>query len=334
MTYDVGAYRYGYNGMEKDDEAKNNGNSYTTEFRQYDPRLGRWLSLDPKMAEFPQWSPYVAFNDNPVMYVDPTGLKGEPIKGNFHPGKGIFSKIKGKLEKAVAFLKDKLSSFINKVGKVFKDPKKSSKVEQAPPPGKWMDPVDVIKTRTIGDKIKGAFRSIGKALKYIWYYEQGNSRFVDDPLVGNSSYKTGGGIDIRTKDGNDYSNIDFKDFHSKEAVIVEIKLMFGFAINSGISGKSSGSMLLKTKEVLDRSTDGANAAKNVGEAVEKNPNTPTTKDIMVEVWYLSNYNATRVTITEGPYDTYDIMKKKHPRHRWNNKRGIYEAGAFPKKINQ
>ena len=79
MTYDVGAYRYGYNGMEKDDEAKGNGNSYTTEFRQYDPRIGRWLSLDPKMLEFPQWSPYVAFNDNPIMYVDIAGDIPSPV---------------------------------------------------------------------------------------------------------------------------------------------------------------------------------------------------------------------------------------------------------------
>ncbi|WP_300662073.1 toxin C-terminal domain-containing protein, partial [Fluviicola sp.] len=75
-----GAYRFGYNGMELDNEAKGNGNSYTTEFRQYDPRLGRWLSLDPLMAEFPWMSPYVAFDNNPVYYTDPLGLaaKGGP----------------------------------------------------------------------------------------------------------------------------------------------------------------------------------------------------------------------------------------------------------------
>jgi RHS repeat-associated protein len=47
-SYGAGVtYRYAYNGMERDNEVSGNGNSYTTEFRQYDPRLGRWKSLDP-----------------------------------------------------------------------------------------------------------------------------------------------------------------------------------------------------------------------------------------------------------------------------------------------
>ncbi|MBU3661323.1 MAG: hypothetical protein FGM14_15750 [Flavobacteriales bacterium] len=67
----VGTYRYGYNGMEQDPEAKGEGNSYTTEFRQYDPRLGRWLSLDPKMTAWE--SPFVGMGNNPIFYTDPFG---------------------------------------------------------------------------------------------------------------------------------------------------------------------------------------------------------------------------------------------------------------------
>ena len=74
-------YRFGYNGMEKDKEMHGEGNSYTTEFRQYDPRLGRWLSLDPLKAKYPWTSPYVAFNNNPVYFVDPLGLEGDEPKG-------------------------------------------------------------------------------------------------------------------------------------------------------------------------------------------------------------------------------------------------------------
>jgi len=72
------AYRYGFNGMEKDDELKGPGESYTTEFRQYDPRIGRWLSLDPLMAKYPNMSPFIGYNNNPIFFVDPKGLEGEP----------------------------------------------------------------------------------------------------------------------------------------------------------------------------------------------------------------------------------------------------------------
>ena len=42
-----GSYRFGYQGSEKDKEVSGDGNSYTTEFRKLDPRLGRWFSVDP-----------------------------------------------------------------------------------------------------------------------------------------------------------------------------------------------------------------------------------------------------------------------------------------------
>jgi len=71
-----GGYRFGYQGSEKDNEFKGEGNSYTTEFRQLDTRLGRWLSVDPLMAKYPMMSPYVAFNNNPIFFVDPLGLEG------------------------------------------------------------------------------------------------------------------------------------------------------------------------------------------------------------------------------------------------------------------
>ena len=68
-------YRYGFNGMEKDDEVKGDGNSYTTHFRQYDPRVSRWLSIDPKVTSWQ--SPYLAFSGNPIIFNDP---KGDTIK--------------------------------------------------------------------------------------------------------------------------------------------------------------------------------------------------------------------------------------------------------------
>ncbi|NOQ72871.1 MAG: hypothetical protein GQ574_12750 [Crocinitomix sp.] len=68
---DGGNYRYGYQGSEKDDEIKGNGNSYTTYFRQLDPRIGRWLSIDPKATSWE--SPYVSMGNNPILYNDVLG---------------------------------------------------------------------------------------------------------------------------------------------------------------------------------------------------------------------------------------------------------------------
>lgn len=66
-------YRFGFNGKEGDSEVKGEGNSYTTEFRQYDPRLGKWLSIDPEARSFPWSSPYVSMSNNPISRVDPLG---------------------------------------------------------------------------------------------------------------------------------------------------------------------------------------------------------------------------------------------------------------------
>lgn len=43
---------------------------------------GRWLSPDPLSDEFPEWSPYTSMNDNPIMFIDPTGLAPELVNSS------------------------------------------------------------------------------------------------------------------------------------------------------------------------------------------------------------------------------------------------------------
>jgi RHS repeat-associated protein len=74
-------YRRGFNGMEKDDEFKGKGNSYTTEFRQLDPRLGRWMTIDPLTAKFPWQSCYLTFDNNPILLIDPNGKESKTSDG-------------------------------------------------------------------------------------------------------------------------------------------------------------------------------------------------------------------------------------------------------------
>ncbi len=64
-------YRYGFQGQEKDDEIVGKGNNYTAEFWQYDSRLGRRWNIDP-VVKYHE-SPYAAFANNPIWFIDPNG---------------------------------------------------------------------------------------------------------------------------------------------------------------------------------------------------------------------------------------------------------------------
>jgi RHS repeat-associated protein len=70
-------YRFGFNGMEKANEFSGDCNSYTTEYRQLDVRLGRWFSIDPITIAYQ--SPYVSMDCNPTRNIDPNGDKIIPV---------------------------------------------------------------------------------------------------------------------------------------------------------------------------------------------------------------------------------------------------------------
>ena len=77
--FNDGSYKFGFNGMEKDDELKGNGNSYDFEARMYDPRLGRWLSIDPLSSQHKDQSPFSFAANDPTFFIDPDGEKiGNP----------------------------------------------------------------------------------------------------------------------------------------------------------------------------------------------------------------------------------------------------------------
>jgi RHS repeat-associated protein len=61
-----GQYRYGFQGQEKDDETKGQGNSINYKYRMHDPRVGRFFSVDPLSGKYPWNSPYT-FSENRVL---------------------------------------------------------------------------------------------------------------------------------------------------------------------------------------------------------------------------------------------------------------------------
>ena len=66
-------YRYGFQGQEKDDEIKGEGNSLDFGARIHDPRLGRFLSVDPDAVKYPFMSPYCFAANSPIRMIDLDG---------------------------------------------------------------------------------------------------------------------------------------------------------------------------------------------------------------------------------------------------------------------
>ncbi len=116
-TYGCVGYRFGFQGQEKDDEVKGNGNSLDFGARIYDPRVGRWMSVDPDFSKYPWISPYNFVSNSPISRVDPSG------KGDFY-FMGIKIGNDGKEDNEIYLVKDddiKLAQAINQAeGHVYK----------------------------------------------------------------------------------------------------------------------------------------------------------------------------------------------------------------------
>jgi RHS repeat-associated protein len=104
-------YRYSFNGMEKDDEARGKGNQYQFGDYSYDPRLARRFSIDPMAQKYPWQSPYAVFNNNPIYYKDPNGLEGES-----YIGKKPTNISQGKADRRMAKFERKAERVANQLG--------------------------------------------------------------------------------------------------------------------------------------------------------------------------------------------------------------------------
>ncbi len=68
---------YSFQGQERDDEVKGNGNSVNYTFRMHDPRVGRFFAVDPLTKKYPYNSSY-AFSENRL--IDGVELEGLEVK--------------------------------------------------------------------------------------------------------------------------------------------------------------------------------------------------------------------------------------------------------------
>jgi RHS repeat-associated protein len=69
------AYLYGFNGQEKDNEIKGDGNQLDFKFRAYDPRLGRCFAVDPLTKKYPFYTPYQFAGNTPIEAKELEGLE-------------------------------------------------------------------------------------------------------------------------------------------------------------------------------------------------------------------------------------------------------------------
>ena len=71
--------RYGFNGKEKDTEGMGGGGStYDYGFRIYNPRIAKFLSVDPLTASYPWYTPYQFAGNTPIAAIDLDGLEEVP----------------------------------------------------------------------------------------------------------------------------------------------------------------------------------------------------------------------------------------------------------------
>lgn len=82
------AYRYGFNGKEKDDNGEFGSTTYDYGERQYNPSIGRWISPDKLSKEYPYASPHNFALNTPIQAKDPDGYIVIFINGFWGKGTG------------------------------------------------------------------------------------------------------------------------------------------------------------------------------------------------------------------------------------------------------
>jgi RHS repeat-associated protein len=79
---------YKFNGKELDAET----GYYYYGARYYNPKVSLWLNVDPLAEQTGQ--PYIAFNNNPVRFIDPTGMASKPYDWYQKQSDGSYKNIK------------------------------------------------------------------------------------------------------------------------------------------------------------------------------------------------------------------------------------------------
>jgi RHS repeat-associated protein len=79
-NYSSSDYRWGFNGKENDNEVHNaTGTFQDYGMRAYDPRIARFISVDPIASKYPELTPYQFASNTPIQAVDWDGLEARVV---------------------------------------------------------------------------------------------------------------------------------------------------------------------------------------------------------------------------------------------------------------
>jgi RHS repeat-associated protein len=151
-SYAAGSgYRYGFNGKENDNEVKGEGNQQDYGMRFYDPRLGKFLSVDPISKDFPFYSPYHYAGNTPIWALDLDGREPLPYcEWKFGGWSSIdnFKKIQGSKSHV------KVINF----GDIFDDGHNYVAIRDQKIPGKWWYASYEDQVGSLGNSQKGNWK--------------------------------------------------------------------------------------------------------------------------------------------------------------------------------
>jgi RHS repeat-associated protein len=189
-----GDYRYGFQGQEKDDKIKGEGNSVNYQYRMHDPRIGRFFAVDPLASKYPWNSPY-AFSENKVIaWVELEGLESYFAADGSYIGSIGNSREERKLTSQDAEIHVRYAMYKEKMGltdtyqehyqfdqkKAYENsnPYVSTQTEStySPPSDQTGKQVDLIEQRGFGTPKEDPF-NLKMAKKYLKEHELGNAAY-------------------------------------------------------------------------------------------------------------------------------------------------------------